>query len=93
MGEMGFLGVTVAESMGGLGLGYLEHTVAMEGELRTIRLSDRKSKGIYRADEIELSRASASISLSYGVSYADFIDGWVKVLMGLGSFKFDGQSA
>jgi isovaleryl-CoA dehydrogenase len=32
MGEMGLLGVTVPESMGGLGLGYLEHTVAMEGE-------------------------------------------------------------
>lgn len=33
MGEMGLLGVTVPESMGGLGLGYLEHTVAMEGKL------------------------------------------------------------
>jgi isovaleryl-CoA dehydrogenase len=31
MGEMGLLGVTVPEDMGGLGLGYLEHTVAMEG--------------------------------------------------------------
>jgi len=33
MGEMGLLGVTVPEELGGLGLGYLEHTVAMEGEL------------------------------------------------------------
>lgn len=32
MGEMGLLGVTVPEKMGGLGLGYLEHTVAMEGK-------------------------------------------------------------
>lgn len=35
LGEMGLLGVTVPEDMGGLGLGYLEHTVAMEGSLRT----------------------------------------------------------
>lgn len=32
MGEMGLLGVTVDEEYGGLGLGYLEHTIAMEGE-------------------------------------------------------------
>jgi isovaleryl-CoA dehydrogenase len=32
MGEMGLLGVTVPEERGGLGLGYLEHTIAMEGE-------------------------------------------------------------
>ncbi len=32
MGEMGLLGVTVPEKWGGLGLGYLEHTIAMEGE-------------------------------------------------------------
>ncbi|WVO16033.1 hypothetical protein L204_103698 [Cryptococcus depauperatus] len=44
LGEMGLLGVTVPEKWGGLGLGYLEHTIAME----------------------ELSRASASIGLSYG---------------------------
>ncbi|WWC57652.1 uncharacterized protein I303_100185 [Kwoniella dejecticola CBS 10117] len=44
LGEMGLLGVTVPEKWGGLGLGYLEHTIAME----------------------ELSRASASIALSYG---------------------------
>lgn len=31
LGEMGLLGVTVPEDMGGLGMGYLEHTVAMEG--------------------------------------------------------------
>lgn len=43
-GEMGLLGVTVPEKWGGLGLGYLEHTIAME----------------------EISRASASIGLSYG---------------------------
>lgn len=29
---MGLLGVTVPENLGGLGLGYLEHTIAMEGE-------------------------------------------------------------
>ncbi|MDB5417392.1 MAG: ivd [Phenylobacterium sp.] len=44
MGELGLHGVTVEESYGGLGLGYLEHVVAME----------------------EVSRASASIGLSYG---------------------------
>ncbi|KAK8844707.1 hypothetical protein IAR55_006556 [Kwoniella newhampshirensis] len=44
LGQMGLLGVTVPEKWGGLGLGYLEHTIAME----------------------ELSRASASIALSYG---------------------------
>lgn len=43
---MGLLGVTVAEEWGGLGLGYLEHTIAVE----------------------EISRASASVGLSYGVS-------------------------
>jgi isovaleryl-CoA dehydrogenase len=44
MGAMGLLGVTVDESYGGSGLGYLEHAVAME----------------------EISRASASVGLSYG---------------------------
>ncbi len=44
MGELGLHGVTVEEEYGGLGLGYLEHVVAME----------------------EVSRASASIGLSYG---------------------------
>jgi isovaleryl-CoA dehydrogenase len=44
MGELGLHGVTVEESYGGLGLGYLEHVVAME----------------------EVSRASASVGLSYG---------------------------
>jgi isovaleryl-CoA dehydrogenase len=44
MGELGLHGVTVEESYGGLGLGYLEHAVAME----------------------EVSRASASVGLSYG---------------------------
>src|SRR5246500_569813 len=44
MGELGLHGVTVEEAFGGLGLGYLEHCVAME----------------------EVSRASASIGLSYG---------------------------
>ncbi|MGC1301541.1 MAG: isovaleryl-CoA dehydrogenase [Caulobacteraceae bacterium] len=44
MGELGLHGVTVEEDFGGLGLGYLEHVVAME----------------------EVSRASASIGLSYG---------------------------
>ncbi|WVQ87487.1 hypothetical protein IAS59_001212 [Cryptococcus gattii] len=44
LGEMGLLGVTVPEKWGGLGLGYLEHTIAME----------------------EISRASASVALSYG---------------------------
>ncbi len=44
LGAMGLLGLTVAESQGGLGLGYLAHILVME----------------------ELSRASASVALSYG---------------------------
>ena len=44
MGELGLHGITVGEEDGGLGLGYLEHVVAVE----------------------EVSRASASIGLSYG---------------------------
>ncbi|WP_309627811.1 isovaleryl-CoA dehydrogenase [Brevundimonas sp.] len=44
MGELGLHGITVPEADGGLGMGYLEHVVAME----------------------EVSRASASIGLSYG---------------------------
>ena len=44
MGELGLHGVTVEEEFGGLGLGYLEHVIAME----------------------EVSRASASVGLSYG---------------------------
>ncbi|GAA0451197.1 MULTISPECIES: isovaleryl-CoA dehydrogenase [Sphingomonas] len=44
MGALGLHGITVEEEFGGLGLGYLEHVVAVE----------------------EVSRASASIGLSYG---------------------------
>ena len=44
MGAMGLLGVTVPESEGGAGMGYLAHMIAME----------------------EISRASASVGLSYG---------------------------
>ena len=44
LGELGLLGITVEEELGGAGLGYLAHVVAME----------------------EISRASASIGLSYG---------------------------
>ncbi|MEY3906933.1 MAG: hypothetical protein RIR59_1756 [Pseudomonadota bacterium] len=44
MGALGLHGITVEEADGGLGLGYLEHTIAVE----------------------EISRASASIGLSYG---------------------------
>jgi isovaleryl-CoA dehydrogenase len=44
MGEIGLHGITVEEEYGGLGLGYLDHAVAME----------------------EVSRASASVALSYG---------------------------
>ncbi len=44
MGDLGLHGITVSEDDGGLGLGYLEHVVAVE----------------------EVSRASASIGLSYG---------------------------
>jgi len=44
MGDLGLHGITVEESSGGLGLGYLEHCVAVE----------------------EISRASASVGLSYG---------------------------
>jgi isovaleryl-CoA dehydrogenase len=43
-GDIGVLGITVAEEYGGAGMGYLEHVVAME----------------------EISRASASVGLSYG---------------------------
>jgi isovaleryl-CoA dehydrogenase len=44
LGAMGLLGITVEEELGGAGMGYLEHVVAME----------------------EVSRASASVGLSYG---------------------------
>jgi isovaleryl-CoA dehydrogenase len=44
LGALGLLGVTVEEELGGSGLGYLAHVVAME----------------------EISRASASVGLSYG---------------------------
>ncbi|AKH19406.1 isovaleryl-CoA dehydrogenase [Sedimenticola thiotaurini] len=44
LGDMGLLGITVAEEFGGSEMGYLAHIVAME----------------------EISRASASIGLSYG---------------------------
>ncbi len=43
-GDMGLLGLTVAEEFGGSNLGYIEHVIAME----------------------EISRASASVGLSYG---------------------------
>ncbi|MGB0683005.1 MAG: isovaleryl-CoA dehydrogenase [Magnetovibrionaceae bacterium] len=43
-GDLGLLGITVEEDLGGAGMGYLEHVVAME----------------------EISRASASVALSYG---------------------------
>ena len=44
MGALGLHGITVEEEYGGLGLGYLEHVIAVE----------------------EVSRASASVGLSYG---------------------------
>ncbi|MDO3560599.1 isovaleryl-CoA dehydrogenase [Ralstonia pseudosolanacearum] len=44
MGDLGVLGITVAEEYGGSGMGYLAHMIAME----------------------EISRASASVGLSYG---------------------------
>ncbi|WP_298283656.1 isovaleryl-CoA dehydrogenase [Acidocella sp.] len=44
MGDLGLHGITVEEEWGGLGLGYLEHVLAVE----------------------EISRASASVGLSYG---------------------------
>ncbi|WP_259779321.1 isovaleryl-CoA dehydrogenase [Aestuariispira ectoiniformans] len=44
MGDLGLLGITAEEELGGSGLGYLEHIIAME----------------------EISRASASVGLSYG---------------------------
>jgi len=43
-GDLGVLGITVADEYGGAGMGYLEHCIAME----------------------EISRASASVGLSYG---------------------------
>jgi isovaleryl-CoA dehydrogenase len=44
LGSLGLLGITVEEDLGGAGMGYLAHIVAME----------------------EISRASASVGLSYG---------------------------
>lgn len=44
LGSLGVLGITVAPEYDGMGLGYLEHVIAME----------------------EISRASASVGLSYG---------------------------
>ncbi len=44
MGDMGLLGMTVAEEFGGSNMGYLAHVIVME----------------------EISRASASVALSYG---------------------------
>ena len=44
LGALGLLGITVEEELGGSGLGYLAHVIAME----------------------EISRASASVGLSYG---------------------------
>ena len=44
MGELGLHGITVPQADGGLGLGYLDHVMAVE----------------------EISRASASVGLSYG---------------------------
>lgn len=44
MGDLGLLGITVDETLGGAGMGYLAHAVVME----------------------EISRASASVGLSYG---------------------------
>ncbi|HEV2614534.1 MAG TPA: isovaleryl-CoA dehydrogenase [Gammaproteobacteria bacterium] len=44
LGQMGLLGITVADEFGGAGMGYLDHVIAME----------------------EISRASASVGLSYG---------------------------
>ena len=44
LGQMGLLGITIPEAMGGSEMGYLAHLVAME----------------------EISRASASVGLSYG---------------------------
>ena len=44
LGDLGVLGVTVAEQDGGIQMGYLAHIIAME----------------------EISRASASVGLSYG---------------------------
>jgi isovaleryl-CoA dehydrogenase len=44
LGDLGLLGITVEEELGGAGMGYLEHVIAME----------------------EISRASASVGLSYG---------------------------
>jgi isovaleryl-CoA dehydrogenase len=44
MGDLGLHGITVPEESGGVGMGYLAHTIAIE----------------------EISRASASVALSYG---------------------------
>ena len=44
MGSLGLLGITIPDTYGGSGMGYLAHAIAME----------------------EISRASASVGLSYG---------------------------
>ena len=44
LGALGLLGITVETELGGSGMGYLDHVIAME----------------------EISRASASVALSYG---------------------------
>lgn len=42
-GDLGLLGITVEEDLGGTGLGYLEHVVAMEEISRASASVDRKS--------------------------------------------------
>jgi alkylation response protein AidB-like acyl-CoA dehydrogenase len=75
---MGLLGVTVPEKWGGLGLGYLEHTIAMEGEPSINRLLGMPAGWRTTADRVELSRASASVALSYGVRFPVHADAWLK---------------
>ncbi len=41
MGELGLLGITVAEEYGGAGMGYLAHTVAVEEIARASRPRSR----------------------------------------------------
>lgn len=55
LGEMGLLGITVPEEDGGLGRGYLEHTIVMEGEASSLM-----GKTCFRscADAVHLIRKS-----------------------------------
>jgi len=71
MGALGLHGITVSEAEGGTGLGYLEHTIAVE----------------------EISRASASVGLSYGAPSAgsDVVSMRLKAEAAQGGYLLNGN--